>query len=158
MPDMLVKLYDLPDLAPFIDRCGTHGYKIKRALMPEMDTLVKWVEQNFNVAWASECRGAFFNNPVSVFVAYNDKGIAGFACYDTTCRDFFGPTGVREDLRGKGLGAALLMNCLHAMAQIGYAYAIIGGAGPIDFYKKICNAAEIEGSVPGIYKDLLLDI
>jgi len=158
MPDMLVKLYDLPELAPFIDRCGAHGYKIKRALMPEMDTLVNWVEQHFNAAWASECRGAFFNSPVSVFVAYNDKGIAGFACYDTTCRDFFGPTGVKEDLRGKGLGAALLMSCLHAMAQIGYAYAIIGGAGPAEFYKKICSAVEIEGSVPGIYKDLLLDI
>jgi hypothetical protein len=38
---------------------------------------------------------------------------------------------------------------------MGYAYAIIGGAGPVDFYQKTVGAIEIEGSVPGIYRDRL---
>ena len=84
-----------------------------------------------------------------------DKEILGFACYDTTCRDFFGPTGVDESLRGKGAGAALLLACLHDMAAQGYGYAVIGGAGPVAFYEKVCGATVIEGSVPGIYKDML---
>ena len=60
-----------------------------------------------------------------------------------------------ESLRGKGAGAALLLACLHDMATLGYGYAVIGGAGPVAFYEKVCGATVIEGSVPGIYKDML---
>ena len=157
MPDMLVKLYDLPPLSPALERCEKHGIKIKRAMMPEMDNICDWVLKKFGKGWASECRGCFSNRPVSLFVAYQDKQILGFACYDSTCRDFFGPTGVDESLRGKGAGAALLLACLHDMANQDYGYAVIGGAGPVDFYKKVCNATVIEGSVPGIYRDLLVE-
>ena len=155
MPDMLVKLYALPPLEPVIARCEANGIRIKRALMPEMDKICAWAGEKFGPGWAAECRGCFANRPVSLFVAYRDKEILGFACYDTTCRDFFGPTGVDESLRGKGAGAALLLACLHDMAAQGYGYAVIGGAGPVAFYEKVCGATVIEGSVPGIYKDML---
>jgi predicted N-acetyltransferase YhbS len=79
----------------------------------------------------------------------------GFACYDTTAKAFFGPTGVGEAARGKGVGTALLMLCLHDMLAQGYAYAIIGGAGPQDFYAKTCGAVAIDGSWPGVYRGLL---
>ena len=42
-----------------------------------------------------------------------------------------------------------------ALREEGYGYAIIGGAGPVDYYKKVCGAEIIEGSIPGIYKDLI---
>jgi predicted GNAT family acetyltransferase len=155
MPDMLVKLYNLPAMEPALLRCASHGISIKRALMPEMETICQWVQERFGPGWASECRGCFSNRPLSLFLAYRGKEILGFACYDSTCRDFFGPTGVEESLRGKGAGAALLLACLHDMASQGYAYAIIGGAGPVDFYEKVCGATVIEGSVPGIYRDML---
>jgi hypothetical protein len=38
---------------------------------------------------------------------------------------------------------------------MGYAYAIIGGAGPTEFYAKECGATIIPNSVPGIYTDRL---
>lgn len=79
----------------------------------------------------------------------------GFACYDATVKGFFGPTGVEKTERGKGIGAALLMLCLYAMKEEGYGYGIIGSAGPVDFYKKICGATVIEGSSPGVYKGML---
>jgi len=41
------------------------------------------------------------------------------------------------------------------MKQMGYGYAIIGGAGPLEYYKKVAQAEVIEGSVPGIYKGIL---
>ena len=44
---------------------------------------------------------------------------------------------------------------LSAMAADGYAYAIIAGVGPIDFYKKAVNAIEIPKSSPGIYRGML---
>ncbi|MBP5231616.1 MAG: GNAT family N-acetyltransferase, partial [Clostridia bacterium] len=62
---------------------------------------------------------------------------------------------VEESLRGRGIGGALLLRCLEAMRDEGYGYAIIGGAGPVDYYRKVCGAEIIEDSVPGIYKDLI---
>ena len=57
--------------------------------------------------------------------------------------------------RKGGIGGALLIACLEALREEGYGYAIIGGAGPVDYYKKVCGAEVIEGSIPGIYKDLI---
>ncbi len=155
MHDLLVKLYDLPDLAPAIDRIEKQGYHVKRAIMPEMEKVCAWVREHFSAGWEAECRGCFTNHPCSVYVAYQGKKILGFACYDTTYKDFFGPTGVDKTLRGKGIGAALLLSCLYDMASLGYGYAIIGSAGQEEYYKKICNATVIEDSFPGIYKDML---
>ena len=77
--------------------------------------------------------------------------IVGFAVYECSRRGYFGPTGVREDLRGRGLGAALLFRCLEAMREMGYAYAVIGGVGPQAFYEKVCGAFVIPGSETGVY-------
>jgi len=62
------------------------------------------------------------------------------------------------DLRGSGAGAALLFRCLEGMRELGYAYAIIGGVGPAEFYQRVCGATVIEGSDPGIYGDLYREI
>ena len=47
------------------------------------------------------------------------------------------------------------MKALEGLREIGFAYAIIGGAGPTGFYAKACGAIEIPGSSPGTYQDLL---
>jgi predicted N-acetyltransferase YhbS len=62
---------------------------------------------------------------------------------------------VDEKARGTGLGKALLLAALRAMAADGYAYAVIGGAGPVDFYVKTVGAIPIEGSEPGLYRGML---
>lgn len=155
MPDMLVKLYELPPVQPVLEQQKAQGIDIRRALPPEKRAVVEWVADKFGNGWASECDVAFSNNPVSCFIAVKDGQLIGFACHDATCRDFFGPTGVDPAFRGKGTGKALLLACLDAMAAQGYAYAIIGGAGPVDFYAKVAGATVIDGSVPGIYKGML---
>lgn len=33
----------------------------------------------------------------------------------------------------------------------GYGYAIVGNAGPTEFFRKVVGAIEIPGSEPGIY-------
>ena len=40
----------------------------------------------------------------------------------------------------------------------GYAYAIIGGVGPVAFYEKCVGARAIPDSTPGIYRDFLAAI
>jgi hypothetical protein len=153
--DMLVKLYALPDSRDAFERLGKAGITTRRALAPEKHRVVAWVRQNFSEAWASEVDVAFSRQPVSCFIAIRQKSILGFACHDATCRNFFGPTGVEANERKHGIGKALLFNCLEAMKQQGYGYAIIGGVGPAEFYAKAVGAIPIEGSEPGVYRGLL---
>jgi predicted N-acetyltransferase YhbS len=155
MPDMLVRLYDLPEVAPRVKDLADRGIVIRRAMPYEKHAVAEWVRETFSDGWASECEVAFSNHPVSCFIATEAGRIIGFACHDSTCRDFFGPTGVAEKKRGIGIGKALFLTCLHAMAAHGYAYAIIGGAGPTGFYADAPGAVPIEGSSPGIYRDQL---
>ena len=153
--DMLVKLYALPDSRPAYDRLLKAGIVLRRALAPEKHKVTGWVRQNFGEAWASEADVAFSRQPVSCFIAIQQKNIVGFACHDATCPNFFGPTGVDPNVRNGGIGKALLLACLEDMRQQGFGYAIIGGVGPVEFYQKGCGATAIEGSDRGIYVDLL---
>ena len=155
MPDMLVKLYDLPDDRDEVERLKAEGITIRRVAPYEASVLKRFVLSAFSEVWADEAGRSFSFQPVSCIIATHQKKIVGFGCYDTTCRGFFGPTGVLETYRGKGIGKALLLGCLRAMRESGYGYAIIGGVGPMKFYEKAVGAVEIPGSAPGIYTDML---
>jgi GNAT superfamily N-acetyltransferase len=156
MPDLLVRLYALPEVTSLVNGLAARSIRVRRAMPYEKYAVVKWVETMFSQGWAGECDVAFSNHPVSCFIATEAGKIVGFACHDCTCRDFFGPTGVDENKRGIGIGKALLLSCLHAMAAQGYAYAVIGGAGPTDFFVHAVGAMPIDGSTPGIYRDQLI--
>ena len=154
--DMLVKLYDLPSKEKYIRELEKTGVKIRVARAYEKTQIICWVHKNFSREWADECSVAFSNHPVSCLIAVARGELTGFACYDCTCRNFFGPIGVAEQARGHGAGKALLLTVLEAMAACGYAYAIIGGVDNArDFYKTAIGAVEIPGSSPGIYCDRL---
>ena len=153
--DMLVKLYALPDSRPAYDRLHQAGIILRRALAPEKHKVITWVRDHFSEAWASEAEVAFSRQPVSCFIAIENKNIVGFACHDATCSNFFGPTGVSPEAQQNGIGKALLFACLEDMKHQGFGYAIIGGVGPAEFYAKAVGAMAIEGSEPGIYRGLL---
>ena len=153
--DMLVKLYALPDSREFHERLGKAGITTRRALAPEKHRIVAWVRERFSEHWASEVDVAFSREPVSCFIAVRQKTVLGFACHDAIFPNFFGPTGVDPTERKHCIGKALLFNCLEAMKQQGYGYAIIGGVGPAEFYTKAVGAIPIEGSEPGVYRGLL---
>ena len=154
MHDMLVRLYDLPELEPAIAAVATHAVVIRRPLAPDKPGVLAWVRQHFERS-AAEVETAFAQVPATCFVALRESALLGFACYDVTCRNFFGPEAVAASERGKGIGRALLLAALHAQRDAGYAYAIIGGVGPAEFYTKTCGAVLIEGSDRGVYVDML---
>jgi GNAT superfamily N-acetyltransferase len=110
---------------------------------------------NFSAAGADEVEAAFSYQPITCFIATYEKRIVGFAAYECTRRNYFGPTGVHPDFRGKGIGKALLLASLRAMLELGYAYAIIGGVGPTEFYSSCAGAILIPDSTPGVYTDML---
>jgi GNAT superfamily N-acetyltransferase len=152
---MLVRLYDIPEASARVAALHQAGVDVRRAIAPEKHVVVSWVRQQFGEGWASECEVSFARLPISCFRAQRGQDVLGFACYDATAKAFFGPTGVLESERKHGIGTALLLMALGAMAAEGYAYAIIGGAGPAEFYAKAVGAIPIAGSDPGIYAGLL---
>ncbi len=155
MADMLVKLYELPSLEAPLAALAAQGVTVRRALTAEKHLVIAWIGQHFWPHWQSECEAAFSRQPVTCYLAVEGDALLGFACYDVTRKGFFGPTGVAEAARGRGIGTALLLVCLHSMWIEGYGYAIIGGAGPVDFYRQAVGAIEIPGSTPGVYRGML---
>lgn len=151
MADLLVKLYNWQPT----DRPVPEGITIRRAFAAEKRLVAEWVAEHFGVRWASECEISFMREPVTCFIATDELDVLGFATYDATARGFFGPTGVSELARHKGIGRALLRATLQDMATHGYAYGIIGATSSPEFYRKEVAAIEIPESTPGFYRGML---
>lgn len=160
MADMLVKLY-ASELISNEKELSEEGIFIKKASIIDKNTILNFITDNFpdEPVWANECEYAMFNNPISCHIAIKSGEVIGFSCYDATARGFFGPMGVKEIYRKKGVGRELLIRSLLSMKEIGYAYAIIGwpAGRAIEFYKKTVNAILIEDSPPSksIYKNTI---
>ncbi len=155
MQDMLVHLRKVPSSTDIIEKLKTEDIRIIRALAPDKVRVLEWIKTNSSVLAYGEADACFSNTPTSLFLAVKDKNIIGYACYDAIAPNFFGPTRVLEEFKGKGIGKALLLRSLEAMRDGGYVYGIIGGVGPAEFYTKCVGATLIEGSTPGIYEDML---
>jgi hypothetical protein len=151
---MLVRLWELPPLEPALAACARDGVTVRRALAPEKPAVLDWIGRHF-AAWAAEADVAFARLPVACHVALRGGALVGFACHDAIAPDFFGPTGVAEGERGRGIGRALALAAMHALKSQGYAYAIVGGVGPAAFYEKAFGAIAIPGSTPGLYASML---
>lgn len=137
--DMVTHLRDYA----FPNICFPHVRKVEKR---EYQQLVHFVAQNFSGEWADTIKDGFQLDEPTIYIALGPEGdILGFAAFDVYQRKkgYFGPMGVAMSNRTKGVGFALLHYCLHEMKEIGYEYAIIGGAGPIEFYETACNAVVI---------------
>lgn len=152
--DLLVNLYSRK-LADLAKRTKNVEATIRVALPPEQHIIKDWVRTHFSEYWVSEVSAAMAHQPPGCLIATVDGQLVGFACYDATARGFFGPTGVSEDQRGKGIGLALFHQALMAMKAQGYAYAIVGSAGPVDFYVNAADALPIPSDQEDIYQGLL---
>ncbi len=146
MADMLVNLLEIADYHMEVERLKEVGIEIFRAIAPDKFRIVEWVREHSSRNAAGECDVCFASRPISCFIAAKGSKILGYACYNATAPDFFGPTKVLEEYQGKGIGKVLLLRTLHAMRDEGYQYAIIGGVGPVKFYEKCVGAVIIESS------------
>jgi len=166
MADMLINLVRLfeDENSIFINKDYDDYLKVKendvvlkRVNVFELSKLKKFISENFSSTWADEASACVYNKPVTCIVAIRQANIIGFAAYEGTRRGFFGPTGVLEEFRGQNIGKVLLIEALRGMYEIGYAYGIIGSAGPTGFYEKVLgdNTFVIPNSIPGIYSNLI---
>ncbi len=155
MSDLLVALYNLPPRETGAASVQSAGIIIRRANTFEQMPVSKFIREHFSQGWADETAVTFARQPVSNFIAIESKKILGFAAFESTRKAFFGPTGVDPAHRGRGIGKALLIESLWGLHDLGYAYGIIGAAGPVDFYAKAVGATVIADSTPGVYTDIL---
>ena len=149
--DMLVNLTHLPD------EPKPEGIRIKRVMAKDREAVLEFIRQRW-AGWCGEAEYAMLQDVSRCFIATENGKILGFACYDASAKDYFGPIGVDEAARGKKIGQALLLRCLHAMREFGYGYAVIGWVGDAaPFYEKTVGAFFIPGGEPEntVYSNLL---
>ena len=143
---MLVNLYN----QKFVSRAEALeevGIVIKRATVVDKAEILQFVEKHFeSKAWLPETEYALFQNPSQCIIAVKDKELIGFACYNVAAKGFFGPTGVRDDFRGFGVGKELLIQSMLTLKSQGYGYGIIGWSGADSFYEKAVGAIKIPNS------------
>ncbi|RDI45513.1 GNAT family N-acetyltransferase [Falsibacillus pallidus] len=119
---------------------------IRVARVEEKERVCAFVREHFSADWAETVWNGMETEVPTVFLAENEKGdYIGFAAFDAykKKKGYFGPMGVLPESRQGGMGKNLLLSCLKEMSNRNYEYAVIGGAGPIEFYEKTCCAAVI---------------
>lgn len=118
---------------------------VRKAAQEDYKAVLELVEKNFGSGWTEAVKNGMEHEDVSVYLAFQEKVIIGFACYEAhgLKRGTFGPMGVTLKSRQKGIGEQLLHHCLYELKKKRYKYAIIEGAGPLEFYEKTVNACLI---------------
>jgi len=117
------------------------GWEVRRATSADRERALAWVAANWSESWRFEAELAFDAPAPTLALAVRGDAVGGFACWDVSgLWGTFGPTGTAEELRGRGLGRALLLAALAAMRAEGYARAEIGWTGPIAFYARAAGA------------------
>ena len=86
MPDMLVRLYDLPSPGEYHRRAEAAGVTVRRAEPWDRLRLRPFIEKEFGPWWSVEMELAFSHQPISAFVATKERVVVGFASYRCTRR------------------------------------------------------------------------
>jgi GNAT superfamily N-acetyltransferase len=108
----------------------------------DAERVLDFIERDFGRIWRFEASHAFERDTPTIYVTEHDGAIAGFAAHDVNNRGlgWFGPTGVSQSLRGRGIGRSLLLASLADLRRLGYSRAVIPWTDALDFYRKSCGA------------------
>lgn len=109
MMDMLVRLYDLPDIEEDLRRLEREGFLIRRPGAYERHLVADWVGRNFSPKWVSEAKVAFW--PPAHFLLYCHTGEedSWFCLLRCNGSRFFGPhgsggRGAQKRIRHRAIG------------------------------------------------------
>ncbi len=113
-----------------------------RATALQRERVLDFIEREFGRIWRFEAAAAFDQDLPTIFIEEVDGEITGFAAHDVNNRGlgFFGPTGVKKSMRGRGIGCRLLRASLADLRRLGYERAVIPWTDALDFYAKCCGA------------------
>lgn len=116
MADMLVKLFHLSSPIELENALLSEGIRIKRALAPDKSKIEEFAKSCTNEDYSDEVSIALTNIPATCYIATKGKKIVGFACFEVTAKNFFGPMAVLEEYRKEGIGKVLLYSAYFAPA------------------------------------------
>lgn len=124
--------------------------RIRRATSNDRNAVLSYIQSEFGAKWMQTVRAAFQEKIIPLLLALDQTDIVGFACYDVVNqkKGLLGPMGTSLHSRLGGIGRTLLHHCLAEMKALGYEYAIIKDAGPIEFYERSCGAVLIPQMYP----------
>ena len=120
----------------------------RRAQLLDHAALIDFVKTHFGAGWVESIDNGFTYEEIPIFLAFEGENIIGFASFDVTRnrKGIFGPMGTQKTIRSHKVGYTLLHLALNEMNDIGYEYAVLGEAGPLEFYEKACGAVVIPKS------------
>lgn len=154
--DMIVNLY-IQDIWR-----KTNNFNTRCVFPSDSERTLDFVKKAFpdESGWLMEITHALHEG--KCYISVIDNKIIGFACYDCSGKGYFGPFGVIDEFRGKGVGTELFYACMDAMKVHGYGYAIIGWVDEKakQFYEKVANATYIDFSEPQhtLYKRRIMTV
>ena len=147
--DMLIPLHALPA------RQDAPAFRVRKPLAPEHAVVSAWVATNFSEGWSSEASRRPVQPPRPLFIAQRANGHPRLLLLRRRGPRLRRAAGRAGAGRRQGIGAALLLACLHDMRTMGYGYAIAGHVSAPEFFRKVGGRARDPDSTPGIYADLL---
>jgi mycothiol synthase len=121
-------------------RLAGQGIAIRPLVAADRAELDTYLSARWSAGWRHEALEALDVDPPTGFLAQRDGQIVGFAVYDVSRPGWFGPTGTDEELRGRGIGAALLRRCLAAWQTAGRERGEICWTRVWSFYAKVADA------------------
>jgi len=120
------------------------GIIIKAAAKEDEDRVSKWVHETFWPPWDYETTLAFEGDEAGVWIAEDsDKNLLGFSVYGGLEPTWFGPIGVVETARRRGIGSILLYRCVESMRSLGKRYISIPWTSNLFFYSQLSIIKEI---------------
>lgn len=125
---------------------GVAGYTLLRVDASNRGFVLDWIGRRFAPVWALEAGRALDGPRHALHVAFADSDFqtpVAFAAADGNNQGlgWFGPAGTEGAHRGKRLGEALLLRCLHDVRGLPEA-GVIAWIGPKEFYRKTVGAVE----------------
>jgi GNAT superfamily N-acetyltransferase len=115
------------------------GATVARVLAPDAGAVEAFCHEHFP-QWVPELARGIEHGCCHAATDDATGAVLGFAAHSVNRAGWFGPTGVSEAARGRGLGGALLAACCRDLELAEYRDCEIAWIGPIAFYAKTAGA------------------
>jgi ribosomal protein S18 acetylase RimI-like enzyme len=120
--DANIVLLDYAPYRPREEALREQGIEVRALQGHEVPLLLAYLEAHASPDWLREARELLIDTTRGlasldqITVAVQGDSVVGYCQFRG---EHFGPFGVREDLRGQGIGTVLLARCLQTMRQHG---------------------------------------
>ena len=132
----------VPSTASELRRVEDAGVILRRGVVEDADALARHTASKWTEVWARETQAALHRSPSSIFLAFAEGEVIGFAAHGVLRATHFGPLATHPAWRRIGLGGALTRLALADMVSLGQRIVEIAWVAQdaIPFYSRSVNA------------------